>query len=408
MVHIPQNLPIKTNSITPKVVEQVVDACSVKPLKDYFAIKNENVPILELDANNFPSPSEAVTFNYVKIGKHSDSEFSKEIISFFNEKHQLIQRYFREGGVNVRKQDFINNSIFRTIVTYLPDKEDTTLAEYGVRMFNKLGQWVKKSTESQNVKTFSFMVGGKEKDLHSIHIKKVNYDHVDGNEIRRITLTKYPTKISSDTQKQVLEGTFVLKEDTFELSDVQKSENLDIDFDDKFLKYRFLGMRTFDGMKYLAQKLIKESGLEKLNILIKENPKSFMELDGRGGYFSPTSGTLEVSNAAMLPDDCVVNILAHEIQHAYDYALIGRLNEGDTVYERAALDVLGGLKDSDELLDALCCMKAKENYPRQNLTLDNPLYKYNFLEVRGREAGENTADEYRTSSDNYFFFTEFM
>ena len=71
------------NGIIKQVPKQISD------LKLITKIKNADISQIDKDKHWHPSKL-AASFDYVEIGKNSDADFSKEIISFFDETGKLI------------------------------------------------------------------------------------------------------------------------------------------------------------------------------------------------------------------------------------------------------------------------------------------------------------------------------
>ncbi len=401
--------------ITPKIraygfraANHVREFCGFKPAKDFVVqLKQENVPIAQL-TDEFVAPKDAKTFKYVKIGKNSDTEYSQEIISFYDQFDEPVQKIVRENGVNVRKQDFVYGDAARKIITYLPENAQETINRWGKDFFNAVGTWKTKSEEIQYVMSPTVTLkDGTRRKIKYVETKKTNIEDVDGVETRRIVVTKYPsTVIGLPKDKKVLEATLVRNGETFDLTDVKKTGDFKFTLDDKFLKYRLLDVRTPEGVNAYIHDLLKERGLDQLGIDIYSVSKPMSEVR-HSGCFRPGSGAIEIVNSMQRFPDDVVDTFAHEVEHAYQHAQIGRLGRGNTAYEARARQVLGDINpfNKDELSEAMKYADAKDVYPKIHNGMEDPLYRDNYLEVKARETGEKALQEYRADEGNYFFFS---
>ena len=109
MIKITNLLPSNVNAFGFRTVNKCRNLLGKKPLKDYTLLTkidkvtiNEKIKkILSHSVKNLPK--DTVSFSYVKVGKRSDSSFSREIISFFDKSGNKTS-IFRENGFNVKKE----------------------------------------------------------------------------------------------------------------------------------------------------------------------------------------------------------------------------------------------------------------------------------------------------------------
>ena len=188
------------------------------------------------------------------------------------------------------------------------------------------------------------------------------------------------------------------------MSHLKKSKNLALDLSDKFLKIRLLNPKSFEGLIAYTKSLLAEKGLKSLNIKI--HPYSNKVSSYVYGYFSsPESEICYGKRLLNETSEEVIDTVAHEVEHAYQYALIGRLGKGNTSYENEALKKLGEIP-KEKRAEAIDYAIAKERY-QQFSKIGNAEYHNNLLEIRAADAGKDAAMEYKENVDNYNFFKNF-
>lgn len=397
-------LPQNINSLGFRTVNKVRKACGVKCLKDYkLSIRQDNVPVINFDTDIYKPPKEAATYNYVKVGKKSDKSFSREIISFYDKNKKLIHRYFRENGVNIKRKVYSEGFDSREITTseYIPSQK-----------FLNYGLWKDRSKEYQQVNEYRHPALSKDgKHAKDMRTKRIDYEECGDNQVQKITYTKYPLTLGfqNASQKEVVSGRIKKTGDEFVLSDIKSSDNVTIDTQDEFLTVRFLDPRSDEGADVLTKYFLKLKGLEKLDVAVKSvnypmgtKVADFNQYNGVITFYEPYKKGFWFTP---------IDASGHEVEHAYQYAQIGRIGKGDTAYETRAMQVLGTPSDIDEICEATEYAIANDIYPRENIVPSNPLYWDNYLEVKARAAGEKAVDLYKNNSNNIFFekfnFVEF-
>ena len=364
-------------------------------------IKGANIS--EANKNKFwRIPKNAITFDYVEIGKNSDADFSKEIISFFDETGKLISKTFRENGRNIRQRlyrheenkKFITDMIFDT--TRITEKVSDMVHNLG-------GVWRKKSEETQWItKIPELPKNGKIPT--ELHTRKVNYNP-QTETIDTITLTQYPVNLGiGHFRKSFITAKFEQYLGKPKLKQATFSKNLKLDFEnDKYLKYRFLDFHTEEGIAAFAKGLLEEKGLDILRIKVYPNSPKVQK--NNFGYFNPYMREICFSDTLTqkdlyLPE--IVDSIAHEVEHAKQFSLIGRRGNGNCDYEFDAFEKLGELKTSEEKEEALKYFIAKGEYSEFG-----DKYTNNYLEIKAREAGLKTATEFQFPKENFDFFEPF-
>lgn len=409
-----------SNFFTPKIRSagfRTLNKCRTslgfKPLRDYKLLhKAENIDVSSYNERDWLMPHWADTFDIVRVGKKSDPNFIREVISFYDRDNNVIERLFRQNGMNTRKKIYSKGYKSRTIVTkdFVPPKVEAGI-NVPLKLRNLAGNWRDKISELQIIEEYPVLRGyfkGKQIDKSPVglYTKRVEYSPSgDKDSVRNITFTKYPINFGfqKPSDKKVISGTLVKKGKDVELTDIHKTDNLKIDLNDEFLKYRFIDPRSDEGLRLLTDYFIKKRGLEPLHIYV--NPSSASVKESSLGYF--WNGELHYSDKLQkLCSDEAVDTVAHEVEHAYQHAQIGRLGKSESRYETNAENLLPPI-EFDEIKEAVKYAIARDAYPVTNKSMENPLYRDNYLEVKAREAGRKAKDMYRANMENYKFFNWF-
>ncbi|MGN0030580.1 MAG: hypothetical protein ACI37Q_01335 [Candidatus Gastranaerophilaceae bacterium] len=386
-----------------RLVNRVRRTCGRQQLTDFrLTTKSENLPVSE-SMNKaigiFLPNVTADTFSYVSIGKHSDLSYRHEIMTFYDKCKRVILRTFKKDDnlykMRCYRYGLDNDAIIATYKS-IPEKANSSSDDLQmVSVEYRRVTSIKSNTFSEN-----------NPSPQRVSIKKVEMSDFNGKANEEITFlyTPFNRGVGKPSDRKFLKGTVVFENDNVSLNNIEKSDNVKLDFDDKYLTVRFLDPRTEAGIKVLTGQLLKEKSLDKLKLKIVAN----CELDeGVEGSFSSDLRTIFLKNfTEYCFHEDAVNCSAHEVEHAYQYSLIGRLGKGNTSYETDAMNINGELTDINEINEAVRYSIADTNYPSTGRTNDNPLYKYNYLEVKARQFGEKIADEYENSL-NYDFFEEF-
>ncbi len=353
----------------------------------------------------FRVPDEVKTYSISKVRIMGEVPVFKEIVTFFDSAKRVLQRYFLTDGVNEKLYLYEypdeNTKIIKRKKFQLPENVGNDVSS-GAK--NILGHWEDFIEEFQRVIKFPQQEKNG-KIPAKVYIKKTKL----GRNSREITCTEYPMNLGyENTAKKVVSGKVKNVDKELLLSDVQVSDNLDLSLDDKFMKYRLVGVNTNEGIVALTKYYLRQKGIAGLKLSIE--PSSWLVDEGDLGYFSLNSRAIRYSKILRTqPSILSVKTAAHEVEHAYEYSLIGRLGKGCSSYETDALYTLDflPLKDIEE---ALRYVDARDNYPRNlavNELRNNPLYKYNYLEYKARLAGDAAAEEFCKNSNNYNFFKNF-
>ena len=377
------------------------------------------------------TPKGAEKFSHVRFGSTENPNYSHEIVSFFDKDSNIIGRVSRETG----KPDIYTeygpweyaNSIF--------DPSKTTVSKY--RKITSVAVSRNKAVpQGQEV-----VVGGETgfrfnltKDNNLPMLPKNNiFTHVLSEESQHITKTtsrfnlskecekldsetlftgitrKYgnspeiPSQISLKTNNKVIKNGIHSVDTTSTNLFLQKNakdvkiQSYDGDgqtinkiINNPFAQYLYL--RPEVKAKYLTKRFAKERGLTSLNI------KSSVDLSNSNSaaYFSPNKGYICYEK----PNAIVPSTAAHEVEHAYQHALVGQNgNINPTSFEQRSLKLLGECPKAKKI-EAKSYEKAIENYPTNLNEVEN-LREYTPYWENELEKGARFREEQFEQYDNY-------
>ncbi len=390
---------LKINSIIPST-----------PGKVYLKAKEDNVPVYLLRLGLDNMTNNAATYSIARLCKSGDKSWSKEIITFFDNSKRIIQRYFLTNGVNEKMSVYEYPDGVTRVVTskkfIAPDKDNEI---YTSSVKNVLGRWVDFKQEVQKIfKPPCASSNGK--FFPKVYIKTTEYENPISGNMRKITFIDYPVKAASASGlKRVISGRMTNNNGVINLFDVKKSDNLDLSLDDEFLKFRFAGVRNDEGLEALTKYFLNKRGLAPLKVCVAP---SSISLDKRDlGWFSLGDRTIRFTQELKnRPSLFSVNTSAHEVEHAFQYSMIGRLGKGRSSYETEALLKQGDL-DLEGVREALKYVTARDNYPRdlsaESLRHNSEYMKKNYMERKAREAGKAAEEAFMADMKNYVFFEIF-
>lgn len=321
-------------------------------------------------------PENADSFTIVEISKRADSSFNKKIISFFSGEN-LLKRCTDINGKPFEQKTFKQNTYGqgfdmvcnnKTIETYRynGDINTPTLTEYEIQKSVKLN---------------------KDK-LTRVQIQKNIFDK---NNITGIIKECLPQKIRNKNGNKLLTIYMKMIEDI--PYPIQEIANIA-----KFPKQKNITPFLFlfepkTKIKSLTNYFLSRKNLDNMGIKIKFSDKIKRETNG---YFAPQERSIYYNSTCCFNP---IETCAHEVEHCYQYAQIGRLGKGYHKYEKDCYKKFGEIKDIEEMNEANKYYIASENYPK-DIDLQETEYKNNYLEVKAREAAEKAYDEF--SHDDIF------
>ncbi len=336
--------------------------------------KNEHIDISQIDKDkHWRTPKSAVAFNYVKIGKKFNEDFSREIISFLDETGRIIERVFRENGANVKQRTYKYDKETRTIEHKTFDTSRICDDIKSQKARNIWGMWKKEYSEKQWIYKIKDILTKNGKPATLLRTKRTTNLSEDGT-TRKITLTEFPLnkKLRGQRQKITASGIIEVRNHRVKLHKFEHSDNINLDENDEYLKFRFLDLFNPDGLKILGKHYIQKRGLAPLSLYIE--PNSANVKPNSEACFSPATREIRFSPKVLkqyILD--IIDTIAHEVEHAYQHSQIGRLGKGRCDYEFEAFRKFGEIENLEEREEALRYAIARENYPK--LTDDEQKYR---------------------------------
>lgn len=384
--------------------------CGLRPKTEYKLIsKSQNVEISNIDKDaHWRVPSGAVTYDYVVIGKKSDLEFSREILSCFDENGKVISRNYRDNGVNTKRRIYFYEPNKRVIKSQIYDTSNVKNSFWRIpAILNIAGRWNLLFTENQNIRHLNgFFKKGKMPTF--LTIKRI--EPLSENS-EKYTFTQFPINLgfADGGGKRIFTTVVTKTKEGLKLSDMKQNKNLDLDFGDKFLLYRVLNPHSEEGLIELTKGFLKERGLDSFNIgIVPNSPKV-----SQNSYAHFSNTNKEICFRSDLTKDyilSIVNASRHEVEHAWQHFMIGRIGRGKSEFEIDALKKFGPLKTAEEEKEAIKLAIASDNYPKINDVDDlnkNIDYVTNYTEVQARKAGNKASKEYSRPRDNFIYFEQF-
>ena len=324
---------------------------------------------------------EAHSFTTVIIGKNNDDNYKKKILTFYSKDGEILRRIISTSDTSTILRDYAvksgsvdkkSISKIRKIVTKFLDKNDFLF---------KL-----RSVEEQ--KTYKNLEAGKTK-------LQINKNVVYGDNIKA-SVTEYPwvkSEIDNPSKKEIKLDMY-LENGVPKIVDVS-TQNVSLPKDDKYLPFRFIFDNSLKRVGF-AKFMLKEKGLSCLNTAVKISNKLRSDV---AAYFSEFENML-VFNPESQNDS--IKLAAHEVQHAYHFAQIGRLGKGSSKYCQKSRNLLGEISDPAEKQQALKYFVAAEKYPNidsKGSLMQDSDYVNNFLECDANKEAQKVYDDYKKSGE---------
>ena len=331
----------------------------------------------------------ASKLRYCAVDVNSNGTKVMEILTFFDDLKKIVGRFFIENGKAVRSFEYKYNGD-----TVKISKKAVISAQNNDLCLRPVYDEVYKVSQGNSCK----------KLLRSLKTEYVDLNNPDLT--RRYTFSEFS---QSTGNKQVFTATLTNLFDSVkaaDIVDISHSDNLQLNLKDKFLKARIIG--GFQGICELTKILLKEKNLDKLKIPILcrnfDDKKGFstfgrFEICNFGAYLSFNEKFLDGKYFMQM-----INTAGHETEHAYQYAMIGRLGCGQFKYERDAENILGKLS-AEELQEALNYKISRERHVP--IDVNYVLYNDNLLEIQARNAGKTVEQQFVSEIANHNFFSKF-
>ena len=323
------------------------------------------------------TPNNADTFSYVAIGKQNDNNFSQKIISFFSPDGNTLRKVFLSTEKPTIIRDYETLSQKENSIERILKKIKTKIFD------NKNFKYKMKSAEEQKIL----------KDFAGHKIKLQINKNTAEDKFLLTEVTEYPWIFSNgkkEGNKKKLQLGLNTSNGLPEIKSV-KVQNLTFPGNDKYLPYRMIIDRNLK-LLYLTKFLLKEKGLSGLNTSVKISK----ELDDKtAAYFSELDNQITFNKFAK---NNPVKLSAHEVQHAYQFAQIGRLGKGRSKYCHNSKAIKGEITETGEREEALRYYISSEKYPQigngVNLSA-NKDYTQNYLEKDANREAEKIYKDYQ-------------
>ncbi len=374
--------------------------------------KTKKLSVEKFPANSWTLPVGAKTFTRVQIGKKSDENYFREVVTFYDKKNKMIKRCFKGTGMNKKIREYEYDFT-------LPPKNIDIGGAYGVNIRRiKTREALPESydvanyfvwTDTADEEQFVTTMFDKSKGLKAakkLHINKNEYSYGEDLKGIKATCVEYPTNLGFEpkTNKKVLSVDISVSNNRVNNTQINPETNVKVNKEDEFLPYRL--MLGKGKQESLAQYFLDKKGLGDEGIFIETNPERVQE--NASAYFS--SPNREIVFKKVLKGYHPVRTAAHEAEHAYQYCQIGRLGRAETAYERKCALTKGNLTNMSEIEEAVKYADARKCYPDTTDVEDLGKckeYTENYLEVKAHEAGANALKVYevgRTALKNIFKF----
>lgn len=323
----------------------------------------------------------ADTFATVTIGKNNDESYKKSIMTFYSKDGEILRRIINSSGSPTIMRDYV-------VESGSVDKQSVSKIRKIVTKFLDKNDFLFKLRSVEEQKTYKNLETGKTK-------LQINKNVVYGDNIKA-SVIEYPwarSDIKNPSKKEIKLDLFV-EEGVPKIVDVS-TQNVSLPKDDKYLPFRFIFDNSLKRVSF-AKFMLKEKGLSCLNTAVKISNKLRSDV---AAYFSEFENML-VFNSQSKNDS--VKLAAHEVQHAYHFAQIGRLGKGSSKYCQKSRNLLGEISDPAEKQQALKYFVAAEKYPNidsKGSLMQDVDYVNNFLECDANKEAQKVYDDYKKSGE---------
>ena len=213
-----------------------------------------------------------------------------------------------------------------------------------------------------------------------------------GKDNKSVLVTEYPWIKKNSENKGILKFiSFNLKQNNHSLSvdNFKKSDNIEEIRMDQYFPYRFLNLN--EKKQELPYLFLRRYGLGNMCITVDAN--SHKVSNDAYAHFSSNDRAIRWSTIQPKKKS-IVNIAAHEAEHAYQHKQIGRLTKGSDNYENDCWHKFGPIKDELERREAIKYLKASKIYPLKSDPNYIRKHDSNYLEIKSTLAGIKAEKEY--------------
>lgn len=173
-----------------------------------------------------------------------------------------------------------------------------------------------------------------------------------------------------------------------------KSSGVKVPENDSYLGYRALPIE--DAKTPFSERYIKERGLEDMKVTVDENYNPLNEIDTRfKAIFCADDGVIYFNGDYKFKSKTeLAKTSAHEVEHCWHYYLQGRLNGGDTPWQKDMAKQFGKITDKELKKEAKEYDIAIKNYVPY--WKDRDAYLRNKIEQDANKKGDAVQYDYDT------------
>jgi hypothetical protein len=388
----------------------------IKQKKHTLLRRTGVLPIYQYRKKIWEVPQSADMFKIVKVAKTDNPKDYTEIVTFYDRIGNIIRKC--KSGTNVTPQikdfEYSHRKLVNIFsghswaeVTKITTRElinPPNIKKYKKSDLKKLrdGQkWQQTLIEEQ----FEAIIVLKTVFNRVLTIIKNKFNPNQPSKMHA-EIVEYPLiksrgakTIQKPASKKVLALEIETKNDIPHIVSVADNTNVKITKKDKFLPFRFyLDKAT----KYvvLSKHFLKAKGLEKLNIKILTNQKFN---DETAAFFDTHTGELLYSNECT---NDIVKTVAHEVEHAYQFSLIGRAGGDFTDFVKKCGKLLPRIKNENRFQEIIEYLQAYIKYPQRknfdDISIYRKAYRENLLEVKADKAGDIALAQYNRGKKSLF------
>ena len=339
------------------------------------------------------------TVDEIVVTNDKRPESKRKITTFRNSKGQIIERVFDFSDKPYRNRlyniedNVIGNDEFVTSTTtkdYILERAQVPFYKEIISHYlqsKKYIFWMNTQTETNHL---SENISTGEKVLTQVRIN----NFISKNR-QKHTFIEYPHirdgKVDKNSAPKFLKFTIRNSNNSVIKKSIQ-CDGVECPKNDTYLGYRALSID--DSKELFAQRFIKEKGLEKAGIKINTEYNPINELNSDFmAIFNAEDGVVNYNKDYKIKSKSqLVNISAHEVEHAGQYCLQARYNGGGTEWQKQIVATYGPIKSEKIKEEARQYDDSINNYVP--FWKDIKAYKGNLIEVLSKKKGIETQYAY--------------
>lgn len=322
--------------------------------------------------SNTNIPSNIDSFTSVTIGERRSKRPVKRILTLFDG-DKIAKRIIYENGKYTQIREYDHKSLITSNI----EKIQRNIRTYSLYSRNKKNLERIEKFEISKTKTYGH--------ISNIVMSKCE-NKFEGANITGI-IKKHTKSRKKALEKQFLQLNMSLENGIPVIKKIKKSQNVVPPMKDKYLALRFIFDKSLQ-RNASTRYFLKKYKLDELGIhIIEQDTLTTNEI----GSFNPAIKLIEFLKSATE----TVGLAAHEVRHAYQESLIGRLGKGKYNFHRECENLFGEIKDEKTRKEAYKFAIAAEKYPTFEERTRNPkLYDNNYLEIDAYNEEFNVLQDY--------------